>query len=291
VLPQQTIRARRRTTRLRQLVIVTREEIRGRLWPNGTLVEFEHSINTAVKKLRLALGDSAEAPRYIETIPRRGYRLIVPIERQQSTPAPAVSPAQASALERSAGNLTGRRISHYRVLSVLGGGAMEVVYQAEDLKLNRRVALKFLPDELTKEPLATERLRREACAASGLNHPSICTVHAIEEESGHPFIVMELLEGSTLRDRIVQQPLSLQETLDFGIHIAEALQAAHEHGIIHRDIKPANIFITARGQVKILDFGVAKLAHYPVASELQEYVAAEANGQRPGHGSTSRRPA
>jgi serine/threonine protein kinase len=152
---------------------------------------------------------------------------------------------------------------------------MGLVYQAEDLKLGRRVALKFLPDELTKEPLAIERLRREACAASALSHPNICTVHAIEEEAGHPFIAMELMDGCTLRDRIAHVPLTLRESVDFGIQIAEALQAAHEQRIIHRDIKPANIFITARQQVKILDFGVAKLARYPDAPELQQAIAAD----------------
>jgi serine/threonine protein kinase len=256
--------------------IVTREEIRRRLWPNGTIVEFEQGINTAVKKLRLALGDSAEKPRYVQTIPRRGYRLIVPIERQESNPAHPLHSDQPFTSEVRAGNLTGRRISHYRVLNIIGGGAMGLVYQAEDLKLGRRVALKFLPEELTKEHLAIERLRREACAASGLNHPNICTVHAIEEESGHPFIAMELLEGCTLRDRIAAGPITIEETLDFSIQIAEALQAAHEQGIIHRDIKPANIFITTRQQIKILDFGVAKLARHAGVAELEEVLVADA---------------
>jgi serine/threonine protein kinase/Tol biopolymer transport system component len=255
--------------------LVTREEIRRRLWPNGTVVEFESGINAAIKKLRLALGDAAENPRYVETIPRRGYRLIIPIERQQSTP-PAAPPDQASVFEIRPGSLTGRRIGHYRVLNIIGGGAMGLVYQAEDLKLNRRVALKFLPEELTKAPLAIERLRREARAASGLNHPNICTVHAIEEEAGHPFIVMELLEGSTLRDRIARAALSTEETLDFTIQITEALQAAHEQGIIHRDIKPANIFITIRQQVKILDFGVAKLLRYSGIPDSQDVLVAGA---------------
>jgi serine/threonine protein kinase len=242
--------------------IVTREEIRRRLWPNGTLVEFDHSINTAVKKLRVALGDSAEAPRFVETVARRGYRFIVTVQtRVAAKPAPAPD----SPLDQTpppATDLTGRRISHYRILNVLGGGAMGLVYRAEDLKLGRRVALKFLPGELTREPMAIERLRREACAASTLTHPNICTVHAIEEEAGHPFIVMELLEGQTLRERIAQAALSIGETIEFGIQIADALEGAHQHGIIHRDIKPANIFITDRGQAKILDFGIAKLAGY-----------------------------
>src|SRR5262249_28345721 len=253
--------------------VVARDEIRRRLWPNGTLVEFDHSINTAVKKLRLALGDSAETPRYIETIARRGYRFIACVERSQPEPAPAPGPGEPSSLKTTPGNLTGLRISHYRVLNIIGGGAMGLVYQAEDLKLGRRVALKFLPEELTKEPMAIERLKREARAASALTHPNICTVHAIEEESGHSFIAMELLEGCTLRDRIAQGPVGIQETLDFGIQIAESLEAAHQQDVIHRDVKPANIFITSRGQVKVLDFGIAKVAR-SAGSEVNEPAAA-----------------
>jgi eukaryotic-like serine/threonine-protein kinase len=250
--------------------IVTREEIRRRLWPNGTMVEFDHSINTAVKKLRVALGDSAEVPRYIETVARRGYRLIVAVETAPRKPEPESKPREAAT---PAGDLTGRRISHYRVLNILGGGAMGLVYRAEDLKLGRRVALKFLPDDLMQDPLAIGRLRREACAAPALSHPNICTVHAIEEEAGHPFIVMELLEGHTLRERIAQTTLSIEETIEFGIQIADALQGAHQHGIIHRDIKPANIFITDRREAKILDFGVAKLAGYAGGVEAMEALA------------------
>jgi DNA-binding winged helix-turn-helix (wHTH) protein/tRNA A-37 threonylcarbamoyl transferase component Bud32 len=251
--------------------VVPREEIRRRLWPNGTLVEFEHSINEAVKKLRFALRDSAENPRYIETVPRRGYRLMVSVERLQSSAAVGGGLCPGSPIEPSRGNLTGCLISHYRVLRVIGGGAMGLVYQAEDLKLGRRVALKFLPEELSKEPLAIARLRREACAASALTHPNICTLYAIEEEPGHPFIAMELLEGANLRDRIARQQFSIEEVFEIGIQIAGALQASHAAGIIHRDIKPANIFITDRQQVKILDFGVAK---YSGAPEIQEAFAA-----------------
>ncbi len=257
--------------------IVTREAIRRRLWPNGTLVEFDHSINTAVKKLRVALGDSAEVPRYIETVARRGYRFIGTVERIASKPAPEPDSQSVTEPSLPVGDLTGRRISHYRILNILGGGAMGLVYRAEDLNLGRRVALKFLPDELTQDQLAIGRLRREACAASALTHPNICTVHAIEEEAGHPFIVMELLEGHTLRERIAQAALSIDETIEFGIQIADALQGAHQHGIIHRDIKPANIFITDRGQAKILDFGVAKLTGFAGGIELTEAVAVAAS--------------
>jgi len=259
--------------------LVSRDQIIERIWGKDVFLDTDNSINAAIRKIRQVLKDDPERPRFVQTITGRGYRFIAPVV--ETSPAPPVAVA-AQPPAAAPGTLIGKQISHYRVVSELGKGGMGVVYQAEDIRLGRSVALKFLPQKLASEQRALKRFEREARAASSLNHPNICTIYEVEEHDHQPVIVMELLEGRSLKQRISEGPISVEELLDFGIQTCDALESAHVKGIIHRDIKPANLFIVGDRRMKILDFGLAKVCGPSVANHLPEEESLTLDGIIPG---------
>jgi eukaryotic-like serine/threonine-protein kinase len=241
-------------------LLVTREEIAEHVWGKNVLVDTDNGINSAVRKIRQALRDDPERPRFVQTVVRPGYVF----QSSQLAPIPPAAPDPTEAQSAIDNIQPGRRVGDYRIIQLIGAGGMGLVYAAEDLKLGRQVAIKFLPAELANDPNALERIQREARIASNLNHPNICPIYQLAEFEGQPFIVMPLLDGVTLREWIELQPsraadICIREILNIAIQITSGLKAAHTQGIVHRDIKPANVFIASGNQVKVLDFGVARL--------------------------------
>ena len=226
--------------------VIEKQELFEQIWKQAFVTD--NALTRAVKEIRKAIGDDAAAPRYIETVPKRGYRFIAEVKLMEVQEPVA----------RRAIDLQHEELANYRILRKLGQGGGGVVYLAEDTSLQRSVVLKFLSEELATDEIARKRFLREARLASVLDHPGICTVHEVNEAYGMPFIVMQYAEGETLKQLLAEESFDLETTLSIAIQIADALRTAHEHGIIHRDIKPGNIIVTNKGQVKILDFGLAK---------------------------------
>jgi len=216
--------------------LITREDLRENIWGSETFVDFEHGLNLCIREVRAALGDDADTPRYVETLPKRGYRFIAPVQEtnQQQT------------------------LGRYRLTGKIGAGGMGEVYQGQDLRLGREVAIKVLPPGSLQDENARSRFRREAELLCKLNHPNIATVYDFETQGGSDFLVMEYIRGEALSDRLCAGPLPEKDVLRLGLQLADGIAAAHEHGVIHRDLKPGNLRVTPDGWLKILDFGLAR---------------------------------